>query len=76
MTNRPNRISAVELEEKVELIECTLHAYQPGYSHNDGAELAISDLLADLMHYCSQDAIDFNVCLARAQDHYNEERRR
>ncbi len=75
MTNSPHRISAVELEQKVEHIESVLHAYQPGYSHNDGVEIAISDLLADLMHYCSQDAVDFNTCLERAQGHYNDERR-
>ncbi len=73
--NSPHRISADELEQKVELIEDVLHTYQPGYQLGDGVELAISDLLADLMHYCSQDAVDFNTCLERAQGHYSEERR-
>ena len=75
MNNNPHRISAEELQCKVERIETVLHVFQPGYQQNYGVEIAISDLLADLMHYCSQDAVDFNTCLERAQGHYNVERR-
>lgn len=75
MTSRPHRISADELQSICYRIEKTLGVYRPDYEHNDGVELAISDLLADLMHYCSQDAVDFGVCLERAREHYNDERR-
>lgn len=67
------KLSAADLDATCSHIEKTIRIYRPDYEHNDGIELAISDLLADLMHYCDADAIDFNVCLARAQDHFREE---
>lgn len=66
-------ISGGELEGLLQHTEDTLEAYRPGHSEGDGPELAISDLLADLMHFCKADKIDFSRCLARAQDHFKEE---
>lgn len=33
----------------------------------------IGDLIADLIHYCDQEKIDFEDVLARGRDHYKEE---
>ena len=33
----------------------------------------LGDALADLMHYCRESHVDFNVALATAQMHFNEE---
>lgn len=41
---------------------------------NEELETAVSDFLADLMHFCDQEKIDFNLCLSRGQGHYLEER--
>jgi len=48
-----------------------------------GAELALSDLLADLMHWCDlqasgprpRESVAFNLALDRARTYYEEERR-
>jgi hypothetical protein len=40
----------------------------------DGLETAVSDLLADLMHLCDKEDLDFETCVARAEGHYHEER--
>jgi hypothetical protein len=37
-------------------------------------ELVISDLLCDMMHLCDMEKIDWHRCVARAQDHYREEK--
>ena len=44
--------------------------------HATGADTddAVTDLLADLMHFCNQCGIDFDDQLSRATDHYAEER--
>jgi len=34
----------------------------------------IGDLLANLMHYCEQEKIDFSLCLARGQGHFRHEK--
>lgn len=36
-------------------------------------EWVLSDLLADLMHLCDRDGMDFNRCLVRGQTHYKGE---
>lgn len=33
----------------------------------------ITDLLCNLMHFCDIEKIDWNRCVALAQDHYTEE---
>lgn len=40
----------------------------------DEVEDMIGDLLCDLMHYCEQEKLDFNVLLARGQMHFRDER--
>jgi hypothetical protein len=40
---------------------------------SDGFEEIATDLIADLMHFCDVEKIDFSRCLAIAQDHYREE---
>ncbi len=41
---------------------------------DDGPDTAVSDLLADLMHYCDQEGIDFDECVDRGRCHYEEEK--
>lgn len=41
----------------------------------DKAELVLSDLIADLMHYAAREGIDFRIALDRAKDHHDEEAR-
>lgn len=36
---------------------------------------AVSDLLADLMHWCDRHGFDFHKELGRAESHYDEETR-
>lgn len=33
----------------------------------------ITDLLTDIMHWCKKNDVDFDDCLAAAQEHYEEE---
>ena len=40
----------------------------------DELETEITDLLANLMHLCNREKVDFNLCLQNAQMHYNEEK--
>lgn len=44
------------------------HADEQGKADTD-----ITDLLADLMHYCDQMGHDFSYCLQSAEQHYEEE---
>jgi len=44
-----------------------------GMIENEDAETTIGDLLADLMHLCDREGVDFHTCVARASDHYEEE---
>ena len=37
------------------------------------AETLVIDALADIMHLCERDQVDFNRCLAMAFQHYCEE---
>lgn len=42
-------------------------------SHNEDEETLVSDLVADLMHYCEQNGIEWDGVLARATNHFREE---
>lgn len=44
------------------------------YRNDIEDECELRDLLADLMHYCDQEKVDFWRELRAAQDNYNEER--
>jgi hypothetical protein len=35
-----------------------------------GQELAVVDLLVNLMHLCDRDGLEFSECLGAAEDHY------
>lgn len=39
----------------------------------EDADLIVSDFLADLMHMCDRDDIDFSTAIARAESHYRDE---
>lgn len=41
----------------------------------EDGETILGDLLADLMHWCDRNGVDFNDMLERARDHYEEETR-
>ena len=41
---------------------------------DDGLETAVTDLLANVMHLCQLNRIDFDSCLSTATDHYSEEK--
>lgn len=45
------------------------------YCHRSGSEPehALTDLLADLMHWCNANGQDFQTALDRAREHHNEE---
>lgn len=57
---------------------CAIAAYQETKGCNvdkDGSnEEDVTDLLADLMHYCQKNGADFDICLSMAESHYQEER--
>jgi hypothetical protein len=38
-------------------------------------EDALPDLLANMMHWCDREKVDFHIALRKAQDHYREETR-
>ena len=40
----------------------------------EGQESDLTDTLANIMHYCHSEKIDFNRALSRAQMHFNEEK--
>ena len=52
--------------QKADSAECTLYAYD-----NDGM---LCDLLADLMHYCDREDMDFDHELAKARMHHDAEK--
>ena len=39
----------------------------------DTTDETITDLLADLMHFCDEQGIEFDSCLRMANSHYNSE---
>ena len=39
----------------------------------DDPEAAVTDLLADLRHYCAHRKLDFYECLRVAENHFREE---
>jgi len=44
-----------------------------GLSKADGAETSLSDLLADIKHFCRRKKIDFDEVLRRASGHFAAE---
>ncbi len=36
-------------------------------------ETQVTDMLADLMHMCKEEVLDFNIALRQAQEHFKEE---
>lgn len=49
----------------------TMH---PDYKdENEPDDQAVTDLLADLMHYCKRQGIDFQKCAAMAEVHFEDE---
>ena len=44
-----------------------------GLSKADGAETSLSDMLADIQHFCQQKDIDFDEVLRRANGHFAAE---
>lgn len=55
----------------IKSITATLKKYQKVTGSDD--DNAISDVLADLMHYCRDNDIDFRKELSTARWHFNEE---
>lgn len=55
--------------------ECAAKALDT-YPHNENPEpeVRLTDLLANLMHYCDWVRIDFDKCLEEARDHFEHER--
>ena len=43
------------------------------FGDDNGTASDLGDLLADLMHLCERDGIDFHQCLTTAEIHFNEE---
>jgi chorismate mutase len=62
--------------ERAERIERILSTISP-YNEHDTEEDAATDLLADLMHYCTahKDNVSFERCLTMAYRHFDAERR-
>lgn len=52
-----------------EVFSVTIYGDDPG----EGGEIGVTDLLADLMHYCRLEKIDFQLALAMAENHFYEE---
>lgn len=50
-----------------------LYADKTGLSMKHDEETAIGDLLADIMHLCDRDGIQFDTYLLRARMHYDAE---
>lgn len=50
---------------------CTSHVFD--FEEND-LTTAISDLLANVMHLCDREEIEFSDCVRRAENNYFEER--
>jgi len=58
-------------DDRSEWAEIALLAFM-GQTRTDVGD-AVSDLLADMMHWCDRNGIDFGSELERAQEHYKEE---
>jgi hypothetical protein len=58
-------------EDRSRWAEAAIHEFQ----RQTGADLedSVSDLLADLMHWCDRNGIDFDTETDRARRHYDEE---
>lgn len=44
-----------------------------GLTKADGVETSLSDMLADIQHFCQQRDIDFDEILGRANNHFAAE---
>jgi hypothetical protein len=54
---------------RAQLAEMALAVIEDG----QGRELAVVDLMANLMHLCDRDGFDFDELMAAAEDHYDIE---
>lgn len=61
-----------ENERRADRARAALEAYAAARNEN-GDESHLRDLLADLMHYCKAERVDFNRALATAQMHFEYE---
>jgi hypothetical protein len=61
--------------ERAARIDATLESYVIAREDGpDDPEFDLANMLADIMHYCERDGIDFDVALTRAAEFYSEER--
>jgi hypothetical protein len=63
-----NKQSAARIRKIVELYNSLA-----GLSPADGDEISLSDLLAEIRHFCRQNDIDFGSVLFRANNYYADE---
>lgn len=67
-------IQQTELMNRKERIDRVQESLKPYAENVNSTELDISDLLADLMHFCEEDGdYSFDTCLERASRHYEAE---
>lgn len=62
-------------EDKADFAHHAVRTYMKatGLTRADGLETAIGDLLADLMHLCRIESVDWDFLVLQAKAHFNEE---
>ena len=61
--------------DRAERFELMLdHARLAGLVDRNSYRVQIIDVLANMMHYCDQEGIEFGSCLSMAMGHHNEEK--
>jgi hypothetical protein len=70
--NRERQAKACDIFAKLHE-EYSDHHDQHGRIDNDSQPFFVSDLLADLRHYCDAHGLDFEDCDRRGHDHYTNE---
>jgi hypothetical protein len=68
-TSTPAPVKSTDIVYRLMLV----YAQYAGVDASDDRESLVSDLLADLMHYCNEYGINFAAVLSFATDCYNDE---
>lgn len=69
-------MSKTLIEASIDKVQPTLDKYAEmvgAYDEDEDPHAIVSDLLADLMHYCHAQFLDFEAFLESARNHFNFE---
>jgi predicted DNA-binding helix-hairpin-helix protein len=62
---------AKDMERRLQRVEHAMF----GYLSEEYPQIAVTDMLADLMHYCEREGINMERAVQTAHEHYQAEKR-